>query len=259
MLGYYYIVTSLPTLTIGMPPEISFAEFDNLLVNNLSSWEYSQTQVIRRYYDIQNIKAFWLKEPLDPRGNYNFNQLEEALLNRTGFPKYVYKFLDEHEELEARLSHFPELISAYFREESSGTIGFLKEYLQLEREMRLVLTGFRAKKLGRDPAIELQFEDPDDPIVAQILAQKNSPTYEPPSKYEDLKPLFEENYDSPLALHQALCEYKFEKVESMFGLEIFTLRRILAYMVQLILAEKWMELDKEKGMKVVETILKEAS
>ncbi len=259
MLGNYYIVTSLPSIAIGMPPEISFEEFDHLLVTHLSASDYAQAQAIRRYYDIQNIKSYWLKEPLDPRGNYNFNQLEEALLNKSDFPKYVYQFLDEHEGLEERLKYFPELVATYFREEINASSGFLKEYLELEREMRLVLTGFRAKKLGRDPAYELQFENPDDPVVAQILAQKNSLTYEPPTKFEELKPLFEEHYNDPLALHQALNEYKFEKVENMVGLEIFTLRRILAYMVQLILVEKWIELDKQKGMKVVESILKDAS
>ncbi|MBI4142664.1 thioredoxin domain-containing protein, partial [Candidatus Uhrbacteria bacterium] len=38
-----------------------------------------------------------------------------------------------------------------------------------------VLTALRAKQSGRDLAVELQFEDPKDPFVLQILSQKDSP------------------------------------------------------------------------------------
>jgi hypothetical protein len=108
-------------------------------------------------------------------------------------------------------------------------------------------------------AAELQFEDPDDEIVAQILAQKDAKTYEPPERYSDLKALFEEHYDAPMELYQGLCEYRFEKIVQMYGIDVFSIDRILAYLARLIIVEKWLDLDKKKGIQVVDAIVKEAS
>lgn len=253
---YYFVSTSLPELRLGFPPEMYFPEFVNLLKLNLTPEDYAKSVVMRRYYDMYNIRAFWKGEDFNQHGNYNENDLEEALLTRSGLPEYVYDYLDKYDKHDDRVNHFPELIAAYFREEIKKSSGFLHEYLIFEREWRLVLAGFRAKQLGRDISLELQYEDPDNEVVAQIYAQKDSKTFEPPSNYEDLKGIFEAHYQSPLELYQALCEYRFNKLEEFYGLDQFSIDRILVYMAQLIIVEQWIELDKEKGLGVVEGILK---
>jgi hypothetical protein len=257
--NYYFLASYLPELQIGIPPDISFLALDEVLKTHLTKEDYRMTIVMRRYYDILNIRSFWKGEEIDPRGFYNAVDLEESLVTRTGFPEYVFTFMDKYEQAESRLAHFPELVTAYFREEISAAEGFLKQYLEFERGLRLALTGFRAKKLGRDVVKELQYEDPNDEVVAQILAQKDSKTYEPPSRYEDLKAIFEEHYDHPLELHQAICEYQFRKIEEMYEIDLFSIGRILTYLAQLIIVEKWLELDKKKGLEVIDTIVKEAS
>lgn len=255
MTNYYFVATALPPLQLGVPPEISFQEFEYLLEDNLTADDYAKTQVIRCYYDIQNIRAFWKKEELDPRGNLNELTLEEALLTREGLPDYVYDFLDAYDSLEDRLHYFPRLVANFFQQESEHAEGFLQEYLNFEREWRLVLTGFRAKQLGRDLAAELQFEDPQDDFVAQILAQKDAKVFLPPDGYEDLQPLFEEHGTSPLELYQAMCEYRFYKIESFLGTDLFSIDVILGYMAQLITVEKWMELDKKKGLDIMNQVV----
>jgi len=255
MTEYFFVATSLPSLRIGSAPEISFYDFNTLLYDNLLPGDYRQTKIFRCYYDILNIRSLWKGESVEPYGNLNQNELEEALLQREGFPSYVFDFLEQFRDEQERLQHFPELIAIYFRKELKDANPFLKEYLDFERQLRLVFVGFRAKKLGRNPAKELQYEDPDEDIIAQILAQKDAPKYEPPEGFEELKALFEEHSEDPLALNQALCEYRFSKIEEMKGTGVFSFRGILGYMVQLILAEKWMDLDQKKGTEIVNKIL----
>lgn len=257
--NYYFLAAALPDLQIGHPPDINFQTLLFLLKTNLTERDLCQSRVIQRYYDIQNMRAFWIGEEFDLRGYYNENELEEVLLTESGLPSYVYDFLGTYSELEDRLRYFSLLVGSYYRNEIDRAQGFLKEYLLFEREWKLVLLGFRAKMMGRDLAQELQFEDPYDELIAQMMAQKDAATYEPPLSYSDLKVLFEQHRDSPLELHKALCKYRFDKLESMYGVEVFSIRRILAYMAQLIIVEKWLELDKKKGLQVVQGILKEAS
>lgn len=257
MLGYYFVGSLLPELRIGAPIEITFAQFDRLLQLNLSAADYAKTKVIRRYWDIENFRSYWKKEPLDPHGNLNEKEIEEVLLETGALPPYMCDFLEKHGEEGQRLNYFPSLLASYFREEISKADGFLKKLLQLQRELRLVLVAFRAKKLGRHLEAELQFEDSDDPFIAQLLAFKDSPAFEPPEKYEELKAIFIAHADAPMALHQALCEYLFDAIDEMVGLQPFTIDRILGYLVQLSLAEKWLELDQLKGVEIVDRFVKE--
>jgi len=259
MTNYYFLATLLPDLQIGVPPEIDFNELAILLNANLSKSDLDKIYTIQRYYDIQNIRSFWREEQLSYRGNFDENELEEAFLTQSGLPDYVYEFEERYDSKKDRLHHFTSLISSYFNEEIPKATGFLREYLEFERGFRLVLTGLRSKFLKRNIMTELQYENPDDDLVAQLIAQKDATEYEPPEKFAEVKPLFEEYCEKPFQLHKMISEYRFEKITEMLGADFFTIDRVLAYMAKLIIVEKWLELDKKKGMEIVDTIVKEAS
>ena len=259
MFGYTFLATLLPPLRIGDLPDMPFKELEFFLQQNLSPIDMAKVQTIRRYYDLQNLRALWLEEPLDVHANFDENQLEEALLTRTGFPEYLYKFLDKYESREERLKFFPELERDYFVEEIRHATGLLRDYLVMERELRLIFTGFRAKRLKRDLSTELQFEDPEDELVGQIMAFRDAEYFEPPPDYSDLKRIFEIYRDDPLGLHQALCQYRFNRLDEFVGDRTMSIDAILAYVIQLILVEKWLELDQQKGQIIVDRIIKEVS
>jgi hypothetical protein len=251
MANYYFAATTLPVLKIGDPPDITFEQLMTLFKDNLNDRDYAKTKTVRLFYDLINIRAFWQRDPLEPYGNYDINQLEENLINRTGFPDYLYAYLEKNESLEERLKHFPQLLACFFRQEAANSSQFLSSYFSFERDCRLILTAFRAKKLKREFLEEFQYEDPNEDIIAQLLAQRDAKELEPPEGYENLKIIFEETQNDPLALHQALCNYRFQKIESLLGIDFFSIDRLLGYMIQLILVEKWLELDQKRGREMI--------
>lgn len=259
MANYYFLGTLLPQLHIGETPDIGFNELDQLLKENLSNHDYAKTRMIRNLYDLSNLRAYWKGEPLDGNGNFNASELEEALVTRTLLPGFVFEFIDKYENNEEMLRHYPELLSVFFKHAIQNSSGFFKYYLSLERDLRLILVAFRAKKLGRDIYTELQYENPEEDFIAQILAQKDAPSYEPPEKYEAIKTLFDQYYDQPIELQKALLEYRFNKIEEKLGIELFSMDRVLAYMIELIMVERWQRMDKQKGLEIVDSMLKESS
>ncbi len=257
MRNYYFVGVLLPDLQIGIPPEITFENLIVLLRDNLLHKDYALTHIVRRYYDLENFRSFWKEEHLDPYGNLDVGRLEEALLNPELFPNYVQAFLEKYETKADRLRFFPELIAAYFREEAALSKGFLKEHLIFERKFRLVQTAFRAKYLKRDLLEELQFENPEESFIQQLLVQKDAEKFEPPVGFEQLRPIFDEYYAAPIDLHKALCGFRFQKICELIGDQVFTIDRILGYMVQLILIERFEGLDQEKGNQLVDLYIKE--
>ncbi len=253
MRNYYFVVPSLPPLALHERPEITFEKLMARLEINLSKQDLEKTIVLRRFVDIYNIRALLMEEPVDPRGNLNEKELDEALLVHAVLPDYVFDFLDQFEKVTDKIRNFHGLLARFFNEEIPKQKGFLRNYLIFEREWRLVLLALRAKQLNRDVSKELQFEDSTDPIVAHILAQKDSEIYEPPSEYAEIKELIASCYADPWAEHRAFAEYRFRKIAELAEDRLFTIDQILCYMAQLMIIESTFELDIERGNMIVET------
>ncbi len=247
MANYYFLIAAFPPLTIGAKPELSFQEVKDLLTLNLTAEDMRQVELLLRPIDLYNIRALWLGQPLDERGKFNAKELEEELLVRDDIPPYLVEYLERHESIPERLRYFSSLYVSLYRDEQPNLKGFLLKYYEFERELRLVLTALRAKKSGRDLIRELQFEDVTDPLVADMLAQKEAAEYVPPAEYEDLKTLFVENSSDPQKLNRAILEYQFNKIEEMEEMQDFGIDRVLAYVARLILVESLASLDKKKG------------
>jgi hypothetical protein len=240
MAKYYFVGTLLPPLLFDAPPEITFAELDVLLRDNLTERDYGKTVAIRRFFDILNLRALWAGEELDPRGSLSPQALEEALIQGDGLPEYVYLFVDKYPKIDDRLHHFSFLLSKFFQNTKNMNSSFLRNFLSFERELRLVMTAFRAKKLGRDLSVELQYENPEEDFIAQVLAQKDAKTYEPPEKYKELKIIFETVGDNPMTLQKAIDEYCFGTIDSLVSMaDVFSVDRLLAYLIQFMIVEKW--------------------
>lgn len=258
MAKYYFVGTLLPSLSFDASPEISFGKLEVLLKDNLTSRDYEKTLAVRRFYDILNLRSLWLEGEFDSRGELTALELNEALVNRLDLPDYVYEFIDRYPKKEDRIRYFPFLLAKFFQGAERLSDPFLRRYLNFERELRLVMTAFRSKKLGRDLNVEFQYEDPEEDLIAQLLAQKDAKIFELPEKYKNIKVLFEKYSDNPLALQKGLDEYRFETIENLVDMaDVFSIERILAYLVQFLLVEKWFELDKEIGIQIVDTIVKE--
>jgi hypothetical protein len=253
MKNYYFLVPSLPPLSLKEKPDITFEKLAALLEIGLTKEDLEKTRVLRRFVDISNIRSLLLEEKIDPRGNLNEKELDEALLIKNILPQYVFDFLDRFEKVADRIRNLSGLLSQYFAIEIPKAEGFLKKYLQFERDCRLVLLALRAKQLGRDVVRELQFEDLSDPLVAQILAQKDSDHYEPPEEYKELKELIASCYGDPWLENRVFAEYRFKKIDEMSEDKLFTIDQILAYMAKLMIIEYLLELDEERGKLILDT------
>jgi len=254
MHNYYFVAPSLPSLILGESPEISFEELIYRLELNLSEEDLKKIAVLRLLIDLHNVRALYLEQPLDPRGNLSEKELDEALLVEADLPGYVFEFLGQFEEDKEKVRHFFGLLSRYYAEEGQKHQGFLKDLLIFQREMRLVLAALRAKKTGRDIVAELQFEDFTDPLVAQILAQKDSEEYEPPMEFQDLKRNLDHCGEDPWEQYRTVVGYEFIKIEEMTGYPLFSLDWILGYVARLVLAERWNELDDKRGAEILERL-----
>lgn len=255
MSNYYFLAASLPPLVLGEKPDITFEELVSRLEINLTKPDLKKTVALRRYIDISNIRALFLEESIDPRGNLSEKELDEALLIKDDLPLYVFDFLDRFEDMSEKLRNFSGLFSTFFAEEIPRSQGFLRAYFEFEREWKLVMLAIRSKELGLDVARELQFEDFSDPMVAQIIAQKDSESYDPPTGFLSLKETFLSCGADPWQQYKQVGRWRFDHIEQLVDRPLFSIDWVLSYMAQLLLVEHWNELDEAKGKMILDAFV----
>jgi hypothetical protein len=249
MANYYFLITLLPSLSFSDSLKMTLCEFNEQLNENLTTNDTQKINIIRRYFDLFNLQAYWRGKKSD--GVWSFQGL---------WPDYVQAFADKYQTNEEKVVHFSELVSAFFREESRQASRFFKEYLEFEYALHLIFLTLRAKKMGRDLLEELENEDSRHGLVVQILDQKESSEYEPPEPYEELKTLYEDMCHDPLALFQATNEYRFHKVSELVeGFDPFSFESLAAYFIQFLLVQRWQSRDNAKGLEVVDRLLRGAA
>lgn len=253
MTNYYYLATSLPPLEFPNKPDVDFMSVRDLLEMNLSQEDLQKVHKLCLFVDLLNIRFLLQEESIDPKGNFGEKDLDDALVDQTGFPQYVFDFLTEHKTLNEKLQYFPELLTQFFQQMAASTTGFLQKFFTFEREWRLIVLAFRSKILHRDLLKELQFEDLSDPLVRQILAQKEAESYEPPIEYKEIKDLLHACGPDPIEQNKAIAFYRFKKVQEMCEGQLFSMDWLLAYLAQLMILEYWNELDQAKGQMVLDT------
>lgn len=255
MANYYFLSASLPSLTLGEKTDLSFSELIARLDINLDRKDIEKVITFRRWIDLNNIRTLYLEDAIDPRGNLSEKELDQALLLQDGLPDYVFDFLNRFESVQERLRFFPGLLAAYFREEIPLQQGFLKRYLEFERAWRLVLLGIKATEQGRDLVEELQFEDMKDPLIIDLLTQRDAITYEPPSEFVSLREKYLACGPDPLQQFKEIAHWRFKHIEELVEEPLFSIDWILGYMAQLLIVEQWNDLDSEKGEIILEAFV----
>jgi hypothetical protein len=253
--NYYFLAPSLPKLELGEWPEITFEELMSRYQINLSAADFEKTHALRSFIDFLNVRARFLKQSHDPRGNYTEKDLDEAILSDSILPSYFFEFLKRFETTLERMQNFSFLLSRFFEEEIAQKEGFLKGYFIFERTWRLILVALRAKRAGRDIAKELMYEDPSDPLVAQILSQKEISSYEPPKEFVALKELYLSCGSDPWEQYRLFAQWRFQHVALLTDRPLFSIDWILVYMVQHMIVEDYHRLELEKGEEILRSIV----
>lgn len=252
----FFLGSVLPPIKVGSEPGISFEELMLLFKDNMSQSDLEKVKAIRTFVDLKNVQALLKKEPIDHRGNLSEKELDEAIVNQQGLPEYLFEHLDRTDSVEEQLKNYSKVLIAYFKEMENKYRGFLKGYFRFEREWRILLAGYRSKKLGVDPAVELQHEDFHDTLVAQVMAQKDAPFFEFPFEYAELGEKMKEVQGKPKEQYDAMARFRFNRIGEQVQDHPFSLDYLLGYMVQLMVVEDAYQLDEKQGNETLSEIVK---
>ena len=250
---YYFLSCVLPVLNLEKEPIISFNDFINMVLLNVTNADKNKVVQLRKLIDLKNLKNYWMDRNIDERGNLNKKDIENILLVKNEvFSENVFEFIRINTNVEDKINNFHKILFQFLFDESKKK-GFYGKYMRLELEINLILAAIRAKKLKKDLLTDLQFEDLDvhDFFIHYVLMQKDAEIFNPPSEYQELSNLFDKYYPGdPLLLNLSILKFKIKKISELRK-PVFSIGVVLAYMIKLIIIEDYHRLNKEYGEKFI--------
>jgi len=273
---YHYLVSGLPKISIDERLPVSVAEFRNHLQVHLHPEDLWQARCVLLQRDHGNILHF-LRTGVIPENSVS-NFTPEELMNPEDMvagtapedqfmPEYIARFLAENSDNrktsgkgngpgEEKIPDLPalqkELDEGFFGLITENGNEFLRKFFAFQYDMYNLLTYIKsgAHKLDQDAFITGDTphahhlrafagrnlaKDPDMEYFDEITSISSQPSFAEEERQADL--------------------LRWRVIDEMNRFEYFTIDRVLGYLLQMQIAERWEQLDRESGEMVLRELV----
>lgn len=260
---YHYFIAGLPDIYLD-ETEINFSmlDFKQVLKDELFPEDYQLAQLLFLPYDNENLLLF-LQDDLEnfnKLGNFSVQDFEEEFSDerKNILPSYMYQFVrmykdeDEDESKDIDRSWENKITELYYGYVFNTKNKFLKEWFGFNQNVKNILSALNCRKYDLD--VEKQIIG-NDWITEQII-KSNAKDFDLAIDLpyvSDIIALAEK--DNFLAREKGIDQLKWDKVEDLTLFQYFSVEVVLAYVIKLDIAYRWLELDEETGREMFRKII----
>ncbi len=264
---YYYLVAGLPDLLIeDKKVSISIIEFRNYLAEHLDEkemeylllyfWQFDNTNVLSR---LNNQDGF------NPSGNLSSEQIDEliAAAKDSSFdslefnvPDYLIRFIEAFKNDHAIFSGKSwelQLTELYYHFITKSGNQFISNWFDFEKKLNNVVTAINCRnsklpidnqivgsgeiveKLQKSSARDFGLNDDDIPEIDRVFKALDS---------NDL-----------LEQEKRIDTLRWELLDDWSFFHYFSLEKLFVFLIKLSIIERWMSLDKTKGLELFKELL----
>lgn len=263
--NYYCLVAGLPDLAME-ERKLAFtsAILREMLQEDLHPQDYSLVSLFFLPYDHWNIinRLFNKELPFDKRGVYPEELIEEItdkkafdLAEKTDLPDYINQFLRnffEREDKPASHNIERELTAAYYKMLQKQKNDFVRAYAKHELTIRNVFVALNGRKF--DLEVEKDIIGDDD--LSEALKKSRARDFGLTADVEILDQLMQiHEMPDPLDREMKLDLLRWQFLENETFFNYFTIEKVLAFTLKLMITERWFELDEEKGRELFKNLI----
>ncbi len=267
--NYHCLIAGLPDL---IPDDkkryFSSAELRDYLLDELRPADFELVKLYYLPFDHENLlNLLFVDEEFqwDERGNYSrkaFEQLADKKqlenVNFSMFPPYFRRFvlLFHDEEVQfTRAGAMKFLTEDWYKFIFGSKNEFVKTFGEYKRNIVNIMLALNGRKHN------IPFEDAiigNDEIARMLKTNRSRDfglTDDEFSDIENILQLYE--IENLLERELKLDNYTWQFIDEITFFNYFTIERILGFVQKLFIAERWLELDKEKGQHIFKKLLEE--
>ena len=261
---YYYLVSGLPDISLDDGKlAYTVADFRAEMEAALSAKDQKLIDLFCLKYDNANLLAC-LKgpdTPLDPRGRitreafetvYKALKEEEKLPKNEAIPAYHVTFIQrylaeeqsEQKGEKAQVSWEDQLAALYYEAAMKAPNPFVAGWFELNLNINNVLTAITCRKYGFDKSLYIVGHNE----IAEQIRTSNARDFGLSDAVEYLPELQRIAEETDLyARERKIDLLKWKWLEEQTFFKTFDLERVFAYLLQLEMIERWVNLDKARG------------
>lgn len=258
--NYYYLVAGLPDILLDERKiHFTLTELKEELKFHLHPKDYQLVEYLFLQYDNINFLNILLKKEAEfnTLGNFSESFLTDEIKEPEHLPAYMMKFLEAYREgnpVYPNLSFENQLTWLYFDEMLALKNKFLVDWFTALRNVNNILAIYNSRKFGLN--IENQMiGDYELTQAARKTAAKDFGLSNEFNYIDEIIGIFE----NPNILEQEisidLLKWKYLNILNTFN--YFTIERILAFIIEFIMVDRWSKLDAEKSGKMFKKMLNE--
>lgn len=261
-MGLLYYFATLPPLKWGTNLPISAHECLQGFKANFSHDERRQLRALRFYFDVFNVLQMIVSEDyspevLHPWGNFSRPSLRSMMENPEEFPPPFESYFRKRRDPEQQLEEFDVLLNRVFHYKNAKKNAFMVHFFEFERDLRIVLTGYRAKERGEDIATHLNFSDRENLLLKEVVEKnKGGQHFTFPYEFQKLGALLQDVKGSPRDQYDVVNQYRFTHYYRTYNNQPFTMDAVFAYLVSLWILEDYCSIHADGGfdqlVKIVE-------
>lgn len=258
---YFYLVAGLPDLLLDEGKlKLTAADLKEEWKDDLQPEDYQLMIELFRKYDNTNLLNLLQKtgDEFDLRGNYSLDFLEEQIKEPTPeilpyMREFILDFKAENQE-ESGKSWENILEERFFDYLASIENPFLRSWYEMQLNTGNVLTALNCR----------QYKIPVEPqmignnFVVESILRSNARDFGLLQDFPEVEQVLAawEN-GNMLEREKALDLMKWQWIDDQVFFHYFTIERLLAFLIQLEMVERWLLLDHDEGERLFRKLLKD--
>lgn len=266
MSKYYALVAGLPNIAIDDSKlTYSVGTFRDEIYDSLSRADKALVDLFFYKFDNKNLLAY-LRNPetaFDPNGRISPSEMEELVKAVKGGDTYksphvlpyFISFLEEYFRAE-RPDDIPwedRLASYYYEYAMQAPNKFVASWFELNLNINNILAALIARKFGLDKNLYLVGHNE----VAEAIRNSNARDFGLGESLDYLPALQRILEEPDLVERERKTDLlKWNWIEDHTFFDYFTIERLIAYLLQLEMIERWVKLDKAKGEQMFRALIR---
>ncbi len=267
--NYHCLIAGLPDL---IPDDkkryFSSAELRDYLQDELRPADFELVKLYYLPFDHENLLNLLFDDEefqWDERGNYSrkaFEQLADKKqlenVNFSLFPPYFRRFvlLFHDEEVQfTRAGAMKFLTEDWYKFIFGSKNEFVKTFGEYKRNIVNIMLALNGRKHN------IPFEDAiigNDEIARMLKTNRSRDFGLTDDEFNDIENILQlYEIENLLERELKLDNYTWQFIDEITFFNYFTIERILGFVQKLFIAERWLELDKEKGQHIFKKLLEE--
>lgn len=264
---YYCLIAGLPDLFFDEnKTTVTSSVFREKLQHQLSPPDFKLIEYLFLPFDNLNLLHIFFAQnkPRFYPGNFTKHELEFQFSpenEEIQLPDYMKIFISRMKDINKKHAD-PEakniLTTLFYGQAIKCPNLFLRNWFRFELNLKNIFTAFNCKKYNYDPEIHLLQVEGEDSVYSLLMENKLKADY-----FEELLPCHEElikiaesNFEW-IEKEKAVDKIKWEYLDESTFFHFFTIEKVLAFTIKLLLIERWMKLDKETGKNLLDKLINE--